>query len=532
MPHYRLDLYSLDASGYTVVHSYATTGYTTPSTGSPPLLTHIEGRLKHAGNLGRHLYGRGRLIGSGEPNVSTGSFTLENTDGVLDMLQDYSFDGQIFSLSEFDPETGEDAANSPFRSGIIEQPIFSSENEVVIAVRDGLYGYDVPFIQNRYAGTNVLPAGVEGTDDIAGQPKPYCIGQVFNISPVCVNTSKLIYQVDGHRGLVSGYNFFAYDRRVLIPADGAGVYTSQADMEANAPTAGYYRVWPAGGMFRLNAQPGLLTCDVNNKVSGVWQMDFILSEITGRSLTDKTIGGTYNAGIYVREERTRLDVIAELLRSLSAFYTVGSTCDGDAFLYDHWFGSLLSASDHASTFLEVGVPPGPIPLSSVLSIRQERPADVFRGLPVWRVTLNYRKNFTVTSRGNLAPALPSEQELYSKPYQTVTVSDSAVLTQWPNAGELTIDTLLTFKPQVEDEAARLLTLFKTPRRLFAVKVAASEIRDNMPSPGIKERFSLMHRVTLTYPRWGLDSGVTLMVVGIEEDLDADTYDLLLCEVPA
>jgi hypothetical protein len=54
----------------------------------------------------------------------------------------------------------------------------------------------VPLQTTKYAGSNVLPAGREGVEDLKGKPKPVCLGSVFNIAPPCVNTSKLIYQVN------------------------------------------------------------------------------------------------------------------------------------------------------------------------------------------------------------------------------------------------------------------------------------------------------------------------------------------------
>ncbi|WP_328716773.1 hypothetical protein VO226_16100 [Halomonas elongata] len=53
-----------------------------------------------------------------------------------------------------------------------------------------------PHPMESYDGSNVLPDGLEGTeDDIAGEPKPQVWGEVRNATPVQVNTSKLIYQV-------------------------------------------------------------------------------------------------------------------------------------------------------------------------------------------------------------------------------------------------------------------------------------------------------------------------------------------------
>ncbi len=76
----------------------------------------------------------------------------------------------------------------------MEQAEFTRE-EVRIKLRDKMFDLQKPLQPTKYAGSNALPSGLEGVSDIKGKPKPVCYGQVYNVPAVCVNTSKLIFQV-------------------------------------------------------------------------------------------------------------------------------------------------------------------------------------------------------------------------------------------------------------------------------------------------------------------------------------------------
>jgi hypothetical protein len=107
-------------------------------------------------------------------------------------------------------------------------------------------------------------AALEGGTDLAGKYKPRAWGNVQNVPPVLVDSASLIYQVND--GAISDVPA-AYDRQIAL-VKGAD-YVSQSDMQTNAPAAGNYRVWKAGGFFRLGSTPaGTCTADVLGDASG------------------------------------------------------------------------------------------------------------------------------------------------------------------------------------------------------------------------------------------------------------------------
>jgi hypothetical protein len=171
---------------------FGTAGYTS-GPGDTPAHTYFEPRIKQPASLRRDIFAPGTT--QGPSRVATGDLVLLNPDGALDYLLDYAFDGRVITVY-----TGED--DGAFPSGFAELLVGTMEQaeftrtEVRLKIRDRQAELDVPLQGTLYAGDNTLPAGLEGVADLKGKPKPVCYGVVKNISPPCVNTSKLIYQVN------------------------------------------------------------------------------------------------------------------------------------------------------------------------------------------------------------------------------------------------------------------------------------------------------------------------------------------------
>lgn len=521
-------LVSLDDAGAQVIHDFGTHPFQTTVFGTVPV-KNVLGRLDQPGLLRRDMYGPGRTMGDSE--ISAGVISLSNSDTKLDYLKNYSFDGQSFQLLEYQLGWGGEWAL--IRAGYIEQPSFDDQ-QVVFQVRDVQHAFDVPLLANaKYAGTNVLPAGVEGTaSDIKGQPKPAVYGTVFNVPPVCVNTSKQIWQVDGRRGLHTGFTLAVYDKRSALTR-GAD-YTSQADVEGNAPTAGQYRVWPVGGMFRTNAAHTLLTYDCFNPPSP-GTTDAIDDVLNGIIDTAPGVPGfhfgpflaaTPAAGIYVQDERTKLAVLNEVGRSVGAFFTTGRTpaVSVGVLATDVW-GSHLT--DPAALPYTAVLDPIELTVSSSWDLKRVPPNEPTRGLPVWRVNLKYGKNYRVMNETDLAGVALSELAIWSQEYRTVTVEDASVKTKWPNAPELNLVTLLVDATEATAEANRVLSLFSAERDMYTLKMPGDKVPRINSSGASREYFQIGTRVLLYADRYDLAGGKLFLIIGMEEDPKADTYALTL-----
>lgn len=121
---------------------------------------------------------------------STGDIELANKDGGLNYLADYALDGLTAQLIFYDGST-ENVYFTGTASRLTDQ-----DDRLVVGLRAAQETLADNLVLSVYAGTNVLPAGLEGTaDDIKDNPKPIVLGDCRNISPVLVNSSLLIYQV-------------------------------------------------------------------------------------------------------------------------------------------------------------------------------------------------------------------------------------------------------------------------------------------------------------------------------------------------
>jgi hypothetical protein len=527
-PIYRVDLLSLDGSGTTVTHRFADTAYVSLPALSPsgvPARTFIDGNLVQPGLIRRDLYGQGRTRGG--IVIGSGTVELSNPDGDFDYLLPYAFDGQLFYIYEINRATLAEGALQQF-FGVSEQPLMDLKT-ITFAVRDANHALDVNLLTTRYAGTNALPAGVEGTaSDLKGRVKPSAIGKLRNITPFCVNTSRQIYQLDGVRGFVTGYTIATYDKRSAL-TKGAD-YTSQADMEANAPTAGQYRVWPAGGMYRTNAAHSLLTNDLTNATAfGTTgcEVSSVLRYISGASSFEARLENDPDCGIYLADETTRLNALNLVAPSVNAFlaymneFPTGSGGGG------YFSSQLCDPLNLPYTSLLPAIAIGESEIEKD-SLQRVIPSEPERGLPIWRVNVRYGKNYRLMSETDLAGVALSELAIWSQEYRTATASDASVLTQWPEAPELNVDSLLYDEADAQDEADRLLALHSVRRDMFKLSIPIDIIR-RIPLVGgaTPAKFGPHSRIHLTYPRFGLDSGKTFLVTGISQNTEKDTYELLI-----
>lgn len=160
-----------------------------------PASTFYDARVKKAMDIDRTMFsGRSTM---GRSTVGVGDLILDNADGALDALVDYGFDGQsivVRRATKLNPSYPADFTSYTLTALNAE---FTS-SEVRIALRDRQQVLaSTPFQTTKYAGDNSLPSGLEGVaTDLKGKPKPVCYGVVKNVPAPCVNTSKLIYQVN------------------------------------------------------------------------------------------------------------------------------------------------------------------------------------------------------------------------------------------------------------------------------------------------------------------------------------------------
>jgi hypothetical protein len=463
-------------------------------------------RVVDPATLRRDAFGNGTTTGAVE--VGVGELVLGNRDGALDGLLEYGLDGRLFRVL-----IGEaDGAYSSFTvafSGTMEQPTFGLDT-INVRLRDRLYLLEVPAQPNSYAGNNALPAGLDGVDDLRGRPKPLVFGLVRNIAPPVVNTSALIYQVND--GAIA--SAVVYDNGVLLTA-GAD-YTSQADMETNAPAGGQVRVWPGGGYFRLGSPPaGQITADVTQ---GATAADRTAAQIL-RTLA--TGPGGLAAGDVSSADVTALDTAngAVVGLYLDAETTVRRAMEQVSDSVGAWFGfdrlgilrmrRLEAPSGTPAIVLRRLDQASVADATTVDMIDLERVAtnDEGRGVPAFAVRLGYQRVWVPQTDGLAGAVTAARREVLRQPLRYVTSTDATVQTQHLLARELEYETLLDDAAAAQTESDRRLTLRSVRRDRLRVRVRLDE--------ALASAVDLGATVQVVLPRYGYSAGRLFAVIGIE-----------------
>lgn len=621
---YLVELDPRQPDGTPVTLRFSRWGYVSQR-GDTPSDTAYEPRLVDPGNLSMFLWDDSTT--GGRSRVSWGEVVLQNTDGALDYLlaDDYGFAGCAIRVYTGTPRASLSAFSLLF-TGTMEQAEFT-EREVRVLVRDRQYELlNNSLSQNVYAGTNELPAGMEGTEaDIKGQVKPLVFGRVENITPPCVNTSRLIYQVsdaeilsvdmvydqglaltDG--GEASGGDIdpggdgdaekfgFAYPdvstsndtialrpyspaddfgsitdgspavlkklysngdepeplvfgttyyvRVVDVPTKKVALYTTSGDAisdtsRINLTTRGSYSyngldivpaspppdagvpvgeyvatVESSGSYFRLGQSPaGLITADVTE---GALATDRTVAQLLSRiaqhaGLASEDVDAAdvaaldaecdYEVGVFVGDDRTALEVMDEVASSIGAYYYFDPT-------------GVLRMGRLTDPAAET---PG-LTIIEPISVERVRAADAGRGVPAWKVTVRYAKNWTVQA-SDLAGAVTDDRRAYlAHEYREAVAEDPSIQLWNPAAPALTLETLLLEEADAAAEAARLLALYSARRDTFRVVVKMS---DDLSA------LALGDLVGLEYYRYGLAAGRTFVLTGIETDWQDDKMTLTL-----
>ena len=461
-------------------------------------------RIENPATFSRSIGGGGF---GGRASGSYGELTLINNDGALNALADDYFDGRTLTLKVGNAGM----AYGSFQTVMVAtiETVAMERQRVSVRLRDRAITLDTPFSAVKYAGTNSLPNGIEGTsDDIKDQYKPRILGRVALMTPVCCNTSKLIYQVNAGAvdSIVNVFDAGAYLSRSTD-------YTSQSDMENNAPASGTFRSWPAGGCFRLGSSPyGALSACVaerwlytDNTAAGLIQR--ILTEIgyTGSDwvAADFTTLNQANAGslgVIVSDGETTASLLDRITQSVGAWWG-----------FDRINRFRIARLDAPS-----GSPAATFTDSDIIEL--ERQPDTTP--PNWRTTIQADTNYAVQDKKSLAGVVTLdragwfEQASREQTAESATVKSTRLL-----ADETTTETLINGISIAAAEAARRLALYSVRRDTVTLTVA-----DPLSRYGAVDIGSV---VNLTTSKLGYGSGKLFTVTGIAVDYQRNTLDLTL-----
>ncbi|NQW12220.1 MAG: hypothetical protein HQ481_20330 [Alphaproteobacteria bacterium] len=454
-------------------------GFVTEPTDTPPN-TYFEPRLTTALNFERHLFADQRLSGRSVPGF--GVLSITNVDGNFDGMVDYAYDGRRVRVLL----GGEDFAYDEFGlifDGTVEQLEFTEET-LSLRLRDLQTRFEGNIARTDYGGTG----GADGRVGLKGQRKPVVFGRAFRVPAVLVDPSQLLYQV--HDGAIEAVDA-VYDKGVVLT------------FVASAPAAGQYSVDVAAGTISLGASPaGTVTADVRgDKTGGVYAET--VGSVVKRLATTRLTNGTpltvddtaFQAfetlhpqpiGLFLDNDARMIDVLDDLVESVGAHYGFDRP------------GTLTIGRIEAPSTTAVAA----FDERQILKIER-----VAVSHPIWRQRIAYRRYWRTLDESGVAGSVSDEDRAdLGEQHRYEVAEDTTVSDTHPLAEESDRETLLALSVDAAAEAARQLALFGADRDAFQVRLKTQPFA-----------IDLGNTITLTYPRYGLEAGRNLVVIGMVED---------------
>lgn len=419
-----------------------------------------------------------RMSLDNSPSMSFGDIEIYNLDGGLDSwLTDIWVNKNITVLVGDVRWLRADFVT--IFSGTIEDIDSRSRDTLNIKVRDKLQRLNTPITETALGGTSINK----------NELLPLCFGECFNVAPLLTNPATLEYRV--HKGAGAG----ADKIESIIEVRDNGVPVGFTYVESLVKTK-----------FTLAAQPfGQVTASVQGfkdvstwittvsliiqaivtKYGGVNK--FVSADLDTTQLATFEAANTQPVGIYIDQRENTLSVCNRIAASVGAQLVMSRLGKLQLLKIE------LPASGTAFAIDTNDI------IETSLSISQKIPVKA-------AFKVNYNKNWTIQE--GLQTGIPEEhKDMYALEWITVTEQDATVKTNYALDSEpVAVDTMLLTEADATTEATRLLDLYKTPRFVVTFTGTARLVE-----------LTLGQRVTLTYPRFGLDAAKEGQVIGLSID---------------
>lgn len=456
---------------------------------------------------------RRRLEVPAQSNLYLGETTATGTDRIFtastDIIASTSTDLSVFSDYTYIEVTG--SASNNFLLKI------TSATTNAIQVDASVTG-----LVDESAGASVTIRGaLEGTTELAGQPKPFGYGQIRQAQALLVDAGNLIYQLlDGSMESVGAVR----DKGAALTLD-----SDYADITLAAPAGGEYATCLATGHMMLGASPdGQVTWDGEGDNSGTLAYQSSVSGILRKLFTERggfTDPDELEVGSFDELEATTSVVIGWY--SGTDVINVDAVADeiaadgGNIWWFPNRLGRIKVGrvpADPSTAAVDRYLP------SAAAGSGQQVPKDqpgygqIGReqaSAPAFGVVLPYRRYWKTLDPGNVAASVSdADRQDFGQSYRFKSPTDSTVSDAIPSAGKVEFSTgLIDTAADAQTEASRLLSLFGTERSLFTLQVENPSFQYE---PGLIVHVTLP-TAALEGSKLGLDGGVRAVAVGVTEN---------------
>ena len=435
--------------------------------------------------------------------VSAGNIELINTDGALDhLLASYNIGDQIIQIY-YGP------ANGDFQDfkliGELVGDQFEANYDVARIIIKGTTSYlDTPLWTRMYDGTG----GMGGDLSLANTVVPVCLGECFNITPILMNKGYYVYQV--HDGPILAVD--AVKERG-VPFTYNGDVADLSNLEAADVPSGTYTTCLSLGLFRAGfsgSPAGPVTADVRGDKPAQGYLDRIGEILLNLATTRAGLPQNFllvpsfqqlptgTVGYYSGQNNVNIsDVFNAMMVSING-----------------WYGT------ERTKLLRVGYIQDPFSVIPTATVDDNKTLDINQiSLPQparYSQTVNYRKNWTPMSEGDVSEGLDSTTRaaLISASQSVSLVSQATKLRERSAIIGTTIDSLFKNKEDANTVLSRIMALYQETRRQFRV---------TMPRQGYS--INMQDCISLKNSRLGFPVGKNCIVLGIKDSGTTDQVEL-------
>jgi hypothetical protein len=532
---YLVELFPYDpVSGQIVPQYLASDNYTTGPTDAVPNQSYDAVVYGPQTNQ-NHLFTPGTV--GGKSDASRGAITLYNpsdqlvgTDqfnqpiyaGRYDVWKQYRWSGRTARIlvgaatDPGAPVTPYSQFTVIFTGQVSAQPQINRD-DISVPIANALDRMNKTMQLRTYGGTG----GVDGNTASSGKFVPQCFGQCREVPGILFDDTNVVFQV--HDGLVYAINA-ANNRGAPIAGSSSGDYPTYAALIAASLTLGQYATCLAQGMVRLGSAPSMpITFDVQGDATGgVYAQS--AARIVERIMTKcfGLVAGTdYDPASIAALDALQPAVCGYWtgLTAVNGLNAIDAILGGIGCWYTAARGGLVQVGR-----IDAPTITGPTDPNCKLAIDPTIILDngvVLRVPPdpPSQVTIYYRQ-FYQTQTTNIAGSVSSSRIAdLQQQWRGVPTVNTGATALFPNATPVTVNSPFDAQADAQAEAARLITVIGP----------AVQLRDVFEVQCFTDPYAinLGDQVWLTHTRYQLSAGKAFIVIGMEEDGQAQTVKLIL-----
>lgn len=498
--------YSFDVIGSEIEVYASDMGFTTGGS-DIPAHTSFPPRLTGPFNYQARMFEGNEPTGRTKPGF--GDITINNADSGLDDKLKFGWDGREILLYRGERGAAFSTFSLIFRG--TAEGLFWDEREIRVRLRDRQVVFDRPIQGRLYGGTG----GADGSEDVAGKPIPQAYGKLFNIAPVLIDPTNLIYQF--HDRLANAVNAVR-DKGVAL--DFSADYADYAALVDATVDSAEYATCLAQGMIRLGSLPvGVVTADVEGDAQGEYVKT--TGTICRRIATTRL--GTES---FSDPDGLDTDAFTQLETDQPA--TVGYYTGAEVVTAGDVMGRLMAGIggsfwvrlDGKLSLAVLKVPTGTADHTLTARDPSGRQRLTRRGvIPSHTRRVGYKRNWTVQGPADLAGAVTaSDRSLYGEQYRFATAADGSVQTKHRLARDVETQAYFADEDDAQDEADRLIDLHGTERDFYEMALTNGDPFD----------FTLGELIDVTgIDRFDLDDSKKFRLIGMSVDKATNALSLEL-----